>query len=109
MRFTNSFPISPGSSVRFWAVASVIGLLAAMPFTASAQSKKPAPARKAVAPTWSKYDCGQGVELRVSAPAASQGSLLIAEVRSAKPLTEVAGKWTEKDVPFWRAAGAGPG
>lgn len=46
-------------------------------------------------------DCGSGVELRLSAPDAAQGTLLLAEVRSAKPLGEVAGKWNERDVPFW--------
>jgi murein DD-endopeptidase MepM/ murein hydrolase activator NlpD len=48
-------------------------------------------------------DCGRGVELRLSAPDAAQGTLLIAEIRSVKPLTEVSGKWNERDVPFWQA------
>jgi murein DD-endopeptidase MepM/ murein hydrolase activator NlpD len=47
-------------------------------------------------------DCGGGVELRLSAPETGQGTLLLAEVRSAKPLGEVAGKWSERDVPFWK-------
>jgi murein DD-endopeptidase MepM/ murein hydrolase activator NlpD len=46
-------------------------------------------------------DCGSGVELRLSAPESAQGSLLLAEVRSQKPLSEVSGKWNERDVPFW--------
>lgn len=47
--------------------------------------------------------CGSGIELRLSAPEAAQGSLLLAEVRSTEPLAEVAGKWNERDVPFWKA------
>jgi murein DD-endopeptidase MepM/ murein hydrolase activator NlpD len=47
-------------------------------------------------------DCGGGVELRLSAPETGQGSLLLAEIRSAKPLGELAGKWSERDVPFWK-------
>jgi len=47
-------------------------------------------------------DCGNGVELRLSAVEAAQGSLLLAEVRSAKPLAEIGGKWGEREVPFWK-------
>lgn len=47
-------------------------------------------------------DCGSGVELSLSAPDAAQGTLLIAEIRSQKPLSEVSGKWNERDVPFWQ-------
>lgn len=46
--------------------------------------------------------CGNGVELRLSAPESAQGSLLLAEVQSAKPLSAIKGKWNERDVPFWR-------
>jgi len=73
----------------------------------SGQAKKHAPQKTAAAP-WSKYDCGQGTELRVSAPSATQGSLLLVEVRSAKPLSEVAGKWTDKEIPFWQSDAAAP-
>jgi len=48
-------------------------------------------------------DCGGGVQLRLSAPDTAQGTLLIAEIRSLKPLSEVSGKWNERDVPFWLA------
>ncbi len=50
-------------------------------------------------------DCGSGVEMRLSAPDAAQGSLLLVTVRSPKHLEEVAGKWNEREVPFWRAEG----
>ena len=48
-------------------------------------------------------DCGKGVVLRMSAPDAAQGSLLLVTVNSAKPLDEVGGKWNEREVPFWRS------
>src|SRR5277367_2040900 len=47
-------------------------------------------------------DCGNGVQLILSAPDAAQGTLLLARIRSAKPLGEVIGKWNERDVPFWK-------
>jgi murein DD-endopeptidase MepM/ murein hydrolase activator NlpD len=46
-------------------------------------------------------DCGNGVELRLSAPDAPQGTLLLAQIRSEKPLGEVTGRWNDRDVPFW--------
>ncbi len=46
-------------------------------------------------------NCGSGVELKLSAPDAAQGSLLLAEIRSTKPLGDVEGKWNERAVPFW--------
>jgi murein DD-endopeptidase MepM/ murein hydrolase activator NlpD len=50
-----------------------------------------------------KMKCGQGAELRLSSRESSQGSLLLVEMRSAKPLREIKGEWTGKEVPFWRA------
>ena len=46
--------------------------------------------------------CTPGTALRLSAPESSQGSLLLVEVKSAKPLTEVQGDWDGRSVPFWR-------
>jgi murein DD-endopeptidase MepM/ murein hydrolase activator NlpD len=40
--------------------------------------------------------------LRLSAPEASQGSLLLIELKSAKPLAEVQGEWNERIVPLWQ-------
>src|SRR5580704_5515762 len=54
-------------------------------------------------------DCGSGVQLRLSAPAAAQGTLLLVELRSSKPLGEVTGKWNERDVPFWKEREKGQG
>jgi murein DD-endopeptidase MepM/ murein hydrolase activator NlpD len=48
------------------------------------------------------------MELKLSAPQASQGSLILAQVRSAKSLREVTGKWNERDVYFWEGS-ASPG
>jgi murein DD-endopeptidase MepM/ murein hydrolase activator NlpD len=47
-------------------------------------------------------ECGNGVELKLSAPHAAQGTLLLVQIRSEKPLGEVSGKWNERVVPFWR-------
>jgi murein DD-endopeptidase MepM/ murein hydrolase activator NlpD len=84
---------------RFTTLAALA--LALTPAAVFAQNKKPAP-RKSAAPAWTKFDCGQGIELRLSATNSSQGSLLLAEVRSPKPLAEVTGTWDERAVPFWQ-------
>ena len=47
--------------------------------------------------------CGPGAELRLSSPQSSQGSLLLVEVRSAKPLKELKGEWAGKETLFWTA------
>jgi murein DD-endopeptidase MepM/ murein hydrolase activator NlpD len=84
----------------------IFTILFVLPAALSAQTKKPqhksAPA--AVKPL--KTDCGGGVELRVSAASPSQGTLLLAEVRSPDALSGVAGKWIDRDIPFWQATGA---
>jgi murein DD-endopeptidase MepM/ murein hydrolase activator NlpD len=46
--------------------------------------------------------CTAGSTLRLSAPEASQGSLLLIEVKSTKPLGEVEGDWGGRSIPFWR-------
>ncbi len=48
--------------------------------------------------------CTRGTTLRLSAPGSSQGSLLLIEVKSAKPLAEVQGDWDGRSVPLWREA-----
>src|SRR5216684_2159471 len=48
--------------------------------------------------------CTAGATLRLSAPESSQGSLLLIEVKSAKPLAEVQGDWDGRSVPLWREA-----
>lgn len=49
--------------------------------------------------------CSAGATLRLSSPLSSQGSLLLVELRSAPPLTEVKGNWDGKSVPFWQEDG----
>ena len=53
-------------------------------------------------PRYVRRACGKGVELRLSAAEASQGSLLLAEVRSAGPLEQVKGEWDGHAIPFWQ-------
>jgi murein DD-endopeptidase MepM/ murein hydrolase activator NlpD len=45
--------------------------------------------------------CSGEVELKVGAPPFSQGSLILATVRSQKAMREVTGKWNERNIYFW--------
>jgi len=45
--------------------------------------------------------CTPGTTLRLSAPEFSQGSLLLIELKSAKPLMEVQGEWDGRSIPLW--------
>ena len=54
-------------------------------------------------------DCGNGVELTLSAPDTAQGTLLLVRIRSLKPLSEASGKWNDRDVPFWQGGEKGRG
>jgi murein DD-endopeptidase MepM/ murein hydrolase activator NlpD len=63
-----------------------------------AQTKK-RPVKKS-APA-AKYDCSQGVELLLSSSESSQGSLLVAEIRSPKPLSSISATWDDRQIPFW--------
>jgi murein DD-endopeptidase MepM/ murein hydrolase activator NlpD len=49
--------------------------------------------------------CNAGATLRLSSPLSSQGSLLLVELKSARPLTEVKGDWGGRSVPFWQEDG----
>src|SRR5260370_30764102 len=49
--------------------------------------------------------CTAGTTLRLSAPEASQGSLLLIELKSTKPMAEVQGEWGGRAVPLWRGDG----
>jgi murein DD-endopeptidase MepM/ murein hydrolase activator NlpD len=102
MRFVAPFRPSPCRRAALCAIALVLTTPAA-----HAQAKKSAP-RKSAAAAWTKFDCGQGVELRLSAPTTAQGTLLLAELRSPKPLTEIAGTWNDQPVEFWQTGEAGP-
>src|SRR5258708_39981699 len=48
--------------------------------------------------------CTAGTTLRLSAPGARQGSLLLIEVKSAKALAEVQGDWGGRRVPPGRGS-----
>jgi murein DD-endopeptidase MepM/ murein hydrolase activator NlpD len=52
--------------------------------------------------------CGPGVTVNLSAVESSQGSLLLVEVRSRKPILELTAEWNDKTVPFWQASAAQP-
>jgi murein DD-endopeptidase MepM/ murein hydrolase activator NlpD len=45
--------------------------------------------------------CTAGSTLRLSAPESTQGSLLLIEVKSTKPMAEVQGDWDGRSIPFW--------
>ncbi len=60
-------------------------------------------------PRYVRRTCGKGVELRLSAAEASQGSLFLAEVRSAGRLKEVTGEWGGHTIPFWLEEARGKG
>ena len=53
---------------------------------------------------WAKGagNCTAGTTLRLSAPVSSQGSLLLIEIKSTRPLAEVQGEWGGRSVPIWQ-------
>lgn len=44
--------------------------------------------------------------MHLSPPESSQGTLLLVDVKSAKPLAEITGDWGGRSAPFWQEAGA---
>jgi murein DD-endopeptidase MepM/ murein hydrolase activator NlpD len=52
--------------------------------------------------------CVPGVTLKLSAPESSQGSLLLLEVRSRMPMSDLSGEWNGRDVAFWQATNSQP-
>jgi Peptidase family M23 len=88
-------------------LTAILSLTTLAPARSFAQTKKPPRKSPPVTAAKSvKVDCGNGVELRVSSASPTQGTLLIAELRSPKTLTDIAGKWTDRDISFWQATGA---
>lgn len=53
--------------------------------------------------------CSGGLELRLSAPQAAQGSLILAQVQSNKALREVTAKWIDRNVYFWKVKAGSAG
>lgn len=49
--------------------------------------------------------CGAGVTVELSPTTASQGGLLLLEVRSRAPVTQLTAEWESKNVPFWKIDG----
>src|SRR5262249_24454049 len=94
-------PSTTSRFVRFVICAACVFAFFALP--SLAQTKKRAPQKKS-APTaaaaWTKIDCTQDVEVRLSPARSIQGSLVQAELRSPNPLTDVSGWWDDKPVPF---------
>jgi len=72
-------------TVRF-AVACVAAIAALIPAAVPAKEARP---------------CTAGTTLRLSAPESSQGSLLLLDLKSAKPLAELHGEWGGRSVPLW--------
>jgi murein DD-endopeptidase MepM/ murein hydrolase activator NlpD len=89
-----------GFSLRF---LLVILCFLASPWVAASQSK--APRRKTADLQWSRQVCAPGVELRISSKEPRQGSLQLVEVRSARRLVEIGGKWDGNALEFWAAGG----
>lgn len=52
--------------------------------------------------------CSGGMELRLTAPQASQGSLILAEIRSRSALKDVTGTWSDRSVYFWKEKASTP-
>jgi murein DD-endopeptidase MepM/ murein hydrolase activator NlpD len=90
--------VTHGSAFRGCCVLAALALALAKPVPA--QTKKPGN-HKTPTPAVARFTCGQGVELRLSAAATSQGNLLLAELRSPKRLSEVTATWDEKQAFFW--------
>jgi hypothetical protein len=61
-----------------------------------------APAATAQAPQPVKKNCGAGVNLKVSAGAATQGGVLLTEVVGVKDAEQVTAEWDGRGVPLWR-------
>ncbi|HEY4740504.1 MAG TPA: hypothetical protein VIH76_07925, partial [Candidatus Acidoferrales bacterium] len=76
-----------------------------LPSVAIAQGGGAAP-RRAAENAWVKKECAQGVELRLSSIEPRQGSLQLVEIRSAKQLAEVSGRWDGNEIPFWSSDSA---
>lgn len=79
------------SHVRHSLSVTLVAIVGAFSFPALARANPPAV-------------CGPGVTVKLSAPISSQGSLLLLEVRSRKPLAELTAEWNSKSVPFWQVA-----
>jgi murein DD-endopeptidase MepM/ murein hydrolase activator NlpD len=48
------------------------------------------------------HDCSHNVTLHLSSPDPTQGSLLLLELRSTQPVTEIKATWDNREIPFWQ-------
>jgi murein DD-endopeptidase MepM/ murein hydrolase activator NlpD len=81
-------------------VVFLLGSSFVLPTEAIAQGTRAEP-RRVAENTWTKKECVEGVELRLSSMEPRQGSLQLVEIRSAKQLAQVHGQWDGNEVPFW--------
>lgn len=81
--------------------AAIFCVLSFLPNSSHAQ-KRPLKSAPALHPITEQ--CTQNVELLLTATPATQGSLLLAELRSATPLTDLKGQWNKHDLEFWGAS-----
>lgn len=94
-------------TARFPRIACVLLCLTRPMFGAGLQTTQKAHSRrtavkKHIKPRSSEHQCGPGVALTFSSPEASQGTLLLVDLRSEKSLDQVSASWIEKEVPFWQ-------
>jgi len=84
----------------------VIVACAALLAITPAIAQKSRPHHRVATPTakpLSTYDCGHDMTLHLSAPEATQGSLLLLELRSdMQPVTEIKATWDNREIPFWQ-------
>jgi Peptidase family M23 len=91
------FPVKKLSINLLCVVFPALSLVSLSPIRIAAS---PRPAAKSSPGTWKS--CGRGVRLRLSATVTSQGSLLLAELQSVKPLADLRADWSGQEVEFWR-------
>lgn len=103
-RNTSAFSLSPKlRPALFLAAASIF--LPSLPLAAlgsqakSAQRKSTRPAQAAAT-----KECGNGVTLALTAPAAPQGGLLLLSVSGTAPINDLKANWGDKPLPFWEDA-----
>jgi murein DD-endopeptidase MepM/ murein hydrolase activator NlpD len=81
-------------------------LLAIAPAIVPAVAQKSRPHHRIATPVVnqpSTHDCGHNIVLHLSSADATQGSLLLLELRSAsQPLTEIKATWDNREIPFWQ-------
>jgi murein DD-endopeptidase MepM/ murein hydrolase activator NlpD len=90
---------SPGEITKLKRVSLL--LIFACLLNAGVQAKQPV--QRAL-----KKTCGTGIVLKLSAAAASQGSLLLAEISGVKPSQEISAEWDGRPIPVWRETPGSP-